>query len=91
VAQILDESGLPPTALDLEITEGILLQRSSENVDTLSQLSAMGIKLSVDDFGTGYSSLAYLQRYPINCIKIDQSFVGAITRNPNDRALVTRE
>lgn len=88
VAQILDEYGLPPGALDLEITEGILLQRSSENVDTLTQLSAMGIKLSVDDFGTGYSSLAYLQRYPINCIKIDQSFVGAITRNPNDRALV---
>ena len=89
VAQVLDESGLTPDALDLEITEGILLQRNTDNVATLSQLSAMGIKLSVDDFGTGYSSLAYLQRYPIDCIKIDQSFVGAITRNPNDRALVS--
>ena len=88
VAEILDECGLAPQSLDLEITEGILLQRSSENVETLKRLSAMGIKLSVDDFGTGYSSLAYLQRYPINTIKIDQSFVGAITRNTNDRALV---
>ena len=88
VAQILDEAGLSPHSLDLEITEGILLQRSNGNVDTLRRLSATGIKLSVDDFGTGYSSLAYLQRYPIDCIKIDQSFVGAITRNPNDRALV---
>ncbi len=88
VAQILDESGLSAEALDLEITEGILLQRSNDNVETLKQLSAMGVKLSVDDFGTGYSSLAYLQRYPIDCIKIDQSFVGAITRNANDRALV---
>jgi EAL domain-containing protein (putative c-di-GMP-specific phosphodiesterase class I) len=88
VARILDETGLPPASIDLEITEGILLQRSYDNIETLRQLSAMGIKLSVDDFGTGYSSLAYLQRYPIDCIKIDQSFVGAITRNPSDRALV---
>ncbi len=88
VAQILEESGLPPDAIDLEITEGILLQRSNDNAETLRLLSAMGIKLSIDDFGTGYSSLAYLQRYPINCIKIDQSFVGAIARDPNDRALV---
>lgn len=88
VAQILAEYGLAPDALDLEITEGILLQRSNDNVERLRRLSAMGIKLSVDDFGTGYSSLAYLQRYPIDCIKIDQSFVGAIMRNANDRALV---
>ncbi len=88
VAEILAECALAPESLDLEITEGILLQRSNDNVETLRQLSAMGVKLSVDDFGTGYSSLAYLQRYPIGCIKIDQSFVGAIARNANDRALV---
>ena len=88
VAQILDETGLAASALDLEITEGILLQRSDDNIATLKQLSAMGIQLSVDDFGTGYSSLAYLQRYPVNALKIDQSFVGVITQNSNDRMLV---
>ncbi|MEO7496081.1 MAG: EAL domain-containing protein [Massilia sp.] len=89
VARVLEETGLDPTSLDLEITEGILLHRNSDNIATLRRLSEMGIHLSVDDFGTGYSSLAYLQRYPINGIKIDQSFVGALTDNANDRALVS--
>lgn len=89
IKQILDDTGLPANALDLEITESILLQRSEDNVATLRQLSDMGIQLSVDDFGTGYSSLAYLQRYPVNALKIDQSFVRGIAQNSNDRALVT--
>jgi diguanylate cyclase (GGDEF)-like protein/PAS domain S-box-containing protein len=88
VAQILDEAGLAASALDLEITESLLLQRSDDNMATLRQLSAMGIKLSVDDFGTGYSSLAYLQRYPINALKIDQSFVRGIAHNSNDLSLI---
>ncbi|MEN3293259.1 MAG: hypothetical protein V7642_2512 [Burkholderiales bacterium] len=88
VRDILDEADLPPSALDLEITEGILMQRSEDNVDTLNQLSGMGIKLSVDDFGTGYSSLAYLQRFPVNALKIDRSFVRGIGRDSNDTALV---
>ena len=88
VAGILEETGIAPTFLDLEITEGILLQRNSENIAALKGLSAMGIQLSVDDFGTGYSSLAYLQRYPINSLKIDQSFVGAIAQDASARALV---
>lgn len=88
IARILEETGLAASDLDLEITEGILLQRSDDNIATLRQLSAMGIHLSLDDFGTGYSSLAYLQRYPIDGLKIDQSFVGAIAQSPSDRALV---
>jgi diguanylate cyclase (GGDEF)-like protein/PAS domain S-box-containing protein len=88
VKRILDETGLPPAFLDLEITEGILLHRSEANVDTLKLLSGMGIKLSVDDFGTGYSSLAYLQRFPVDALKIDRSFVRGIGQDSNDTALV---
>jgi EAL domain-containing protein (putative c-di-GMP-specific phosphodiesterase class I) len=86
--RILDETGLPAISLGLEITEGMLLQGSEDNMATLKQLRNMGIQLSVDDFGTGYSSLAYLQRFPIHGIKIDQSFVRGIGHNPNDTALV---
>ena len=88
VERILQESGIAADRLDLEITESILLQRSDENIAMLKQLSALGVQLSVDDFGTGYSSLAYLQRYPVNTIKIDQSFIHGIEQNANDRALV---
>jgi diguanylate cyclase (GGDEF)-like protein len=86
--RILDETGLPAMALGLEITEGVLLQGSEANMAALKQLSNMGIQLSVDDFGTGYSSLAYLQRFPVHALKIDQSFVRGIGQNVNDTALV---
>jgi EAL domain-containing protein (putative c-di-GMP-specific phosphodiesterase class I) len=89
VAQILTESGIPASALELEITESILIQRSEYNLETLTKLSDMGIQLSVDDFGTGYSSLAYLQRFPVHALKIDQSFVRDIGKDPNDTVLVT--
>jgi EAL domain-containing protein (putative c-di-GMP-specific phosphodiesterase class I) len=89
VVAILDETGLAATALDLEITEGLLLQRSDDIVNTLNRLSSMGIQLSLDDFGTGYSSLSYLQRFPVHALKIDQSFVRDIGRDRNATALVT--
>ncbi|HEX7634957.1 MAG TPA: EAL domain-containing protein, partial [Noviherbaspirillum sp.] len=69
--------------------EGLLLQRSDDTVEILNRLSGMGIQLSVDDFGTGYSSLAYLQRFPVHALKIDQSFVRNIGRDKNATALVT--
>ena len=88
VCDILQEAGLPPQALELEITESILLQRSEDNIATLRHLSEMGIQLSLDDFGTGYSSLAYLQRFPVHALKIDRTFINGIGRNPSDTALV---
>ncbi|WP_420473484.1 EAL domain-containing protein [Noviherbaspirillum sp. ST9] len=89
VESILTETEVPASALALEITENLLLPRSEENMMALKHLSAMGIQLSIDDFGTGYSSLAYLQRFPVHTLKIDQTFVRGIGENPNDMALVT--
>jgi diguanylate cyclase (GGDEF)-like protein len=89
VTGILDETGLSPASLDLEITEGLLLQRNGDVDQILNRLTGMGIQLSLDDFGTGYSSLAYLQRFPVNALKIDQSFVREIGRDRNATALVT--
>jgi diguanylate cyclase (GGDEF)-like protein len=89
VTAILDETGLPPTVLDLEITEGMLLEHSDEVIGTLQRLNALGIHLSLDDFGTGYSSLSYLQRFPVHSLKIDQSFVRNIGRDRNATALVS--
>ncbi|WP_082584298.1 two-component system response regulator [Noviherbaspirillum sp. Root189] len=86
---VLNDTGIPADRLDLEITESILMQRTEDNVATLKRLSGMGIKLSIDDFGTGYSSLAYLQRFPVDALKIDRSFVSGIGQDSNDTALVT--
>jgi diguanylate cyclase (GGDEF)-like protein/PAS domain S-box-containing protein len=87
VEQILEETGLPPSALSLEITENILMLPLEENLMTLKQLSNLGVKLSLDDFGTGYSSLSYLQRFSLNVLKIDQSFVRGIGNDKNDMAI----
>jgi diguanylate cyclase (GGDEF)-like protein len=88
LAQILEDSGVDAGSIDLEITESLLLHGSEDNVSALKQLSDMGMQLSVDDFGTGYSSLAYLQRFPVHALKIDQSFVRDIGQDPNATALV---
>lgn len=89
IEDILAEAGVPASAVELEITESILLRRSENNLATLNQLKDMGIQLSVDDFGTGYSSLAYLQRFPVHALKIDQSFVRGIGTDRHDTAIVT--
>ena len=78
VVGALAESGLPAERLELEITEGLLLQDSEATLDTLYQLRALGVRIAMDDFGTGYSSLSYLQSFPFDKIKIDRSFVKDI-------------
>ncbi|MGQ7957712.1 putative bifunctional diguanylate cyclase/phosphodiesterase [Pseudomonas sp. SP16.1] len=77
--------GLSSSCLDLELTESILLQDPAQ----LARLKALGVKLSIDDFGTGYSSLAYLQRFQVDKLKIDQSFVHGLTSDPQNQAIVT--
>lgn len=87
IAAILAETGLDPDRLELELTESVLIESEQHNIETLSELSAMGIRLAIDDFGTGYSSFIYLKRYPITSIKIDRAFVRDVTVDPNDAAI----
>ena len=87
VARILRETGLPANRLELEITESVAMQDASHTTDTLCQLKAMGVKLSIDDFGTGFSSLSYLKGFPIDKLKVDQSFVRNLVNDENDAAI----
>ncbi len=86
---ILLETGLAPQYLEIEITETVFMDRDKHVLETLSALSLMGIAITLDDFGTGYSSLAYLKRYPISKLKIDQSFIRGLPGDEDDLALVT--
>jgi len=87
VQTALQRYGVPPELLELELTESALMSNSERTIGVLAQLKAMGLKVAIDDFGTGYSSLAYLQRFPIDKLKIDIAFVRDITTNPNDAAI----
>ena len=89
VHEILVETGLPPRLLELEITESSAMQSPEASVRTLYDLKKLGIRISLDDFGTGHSSLSYLKRFPIDTLKIDQSFVRDITHDPDTAAIVT--
>lgn len=89
LAAILKQSGLPPARLELEITESVLMQNVDETVAILQKIKAMGVRLALDDFGTGYSSLSYLRRFPIDVLKIDQSFVRGLNVNSQDAQLIS--
>jgi EAL domain-containing protein (putative c-di-GMP-specific phosphodiesterase class I) len=87
VAAALEESGLPPDALELEVTESLIMRDLSASVAKMRELEAMGISLSIDDFGTGYSSLSALKSFPISRLKIDKSFVSELADNEDDQAI----
>ena len=85
----LEETGLDPRLLELELTESVLMKRAESTEAILKALRAQGVRLAVDDFGTGYSSLSYLRRFPIDALKIDQSFVRQISTTPEETSIVT--
>jgi len=89
VFAILSETGLDPRSLELELTESVLMKRAESAASVLKTLRARGVQIAVDDFGTGYSSLSYLRKFPIDALKIDQSFVRQITSAPDDSTIVT--
>ncbi|HET7294076.1 MAG TPA: EAL domain-containing protein [Vicinamibacteria bacterium] len=88
IARVLEETRLPPGALELEITETVAMQDSERTIATLRRLKDLGVKLSLDDFGTGHSSLSYLRRFPLDTLKIDQSFVRDVTRDAQTASIV---
>jgi diguanylate cyclase (GGDEF)-like protein len=89
VSRILDETGLPPEYLELELTEGVAMHDPQGAIAVMNDLHDRGIRLSIDDFGTGYSSLSYLKKFKVYKLKIDQSFVRDISTDPEDKAIVS--
>ena len=88
VQRTLDETGLQPSLLELEITESAVMHDPEDVIRSLHQLSRHGIGLAIDDFGTGYSSLAYLKRFPVDTLKIDRAFIKDISRDSDDVVIV---
>ncbi|MCW3059591.1 MAG: hypothetical protein JWQ02_1412 [Capsulimonas sp.] len=88
IAEILDRSGLPPSSLKLEITESLMSSHPEDTIAKLEQIKALGVHLAVDDFGTGYSSMSYLANFPVDTLKIDQSFVQRLGSSSESDAIV---
>jgi EAL domain-containing protein (putative c-di-GMP-specific phosphodiesterase class I) len=88
VARMLGATGAEPHDICLEITEGVLMSDVDLTIATLKRLKALGVRLAVDDFGTGYSSLSYLRKFPVDVLKVDQSFVRGLGHDPEDSAIV---
>ncbi|RNB84452.1 EAL domain-containing protein [Brevibacillus fluminis] len=87
VDRVLGKTGLPPQSLELEITESIAMNDENRVITTMHQLKRLGVRLAIDDFGTGYSSLSYLSRFPLNNLKIDQSFIQNVVNQDDDAAI----
>jgi EAL domain-containing protein (putative c-di-GMP-specific phosphodiesterase class I) len=88
IKEILDETGLDPRQLKLEVTESTVMENSERSLSVLSELAALGVSLSTDDFGTGYSSLSYLHRFPFSRLKIDRSFINKMDEDEKSAAIV---
>ena len=89
IQKTLTETGLHPKYLELEVTEGAIMDNAASAIRLLNDIDGMGVLLAIDDFGTGYSSLAYLKQLPVSVLKVDQSFVKGLTSEANDTAIVT--
>jgi diguanylate cyclase (GGDEF)-like protein len=89
VEKVLTETNLDPCWLEVEVTEGVMLQNVENTITTLRRLSNLGVHISIDDFGIGYSSLSYIRKLSVNTLKIDQSFINDITSNADDAAIAT--
>jgi EAL domain-containing protein (putative c-di-GMP-specific phosphodiesterase class I) len=89
ISTILKETGLDPRYLELELTESVLMQHAEFSVPLLRKLKAMGVRLAVDDFGTGYSSLSYLRQFPIDTLKVDQSFIHEINAETDEATIIS--
>jgi diguanylate cyclase (GGDEF)-like protein/PAS domain S-box-containing protein len=89
IERILQETGLPASALDVEITESTAMHNADLSLSIMTRLKQMGVRISIDDFGTGYSSLSYLKRFPIDTVKIDQNFVRDLAQGTNDGAIIS--
>jgi len=89
VRAVLIATGVEPRNLELELTESVLMQDAESTVRTLGALKTMGVTLAIDDFGTGYSSFTYLRRFPVDALKLDQSFIQEITEDPRDATIVS--
>jgi EAL domain-containing protein (putative c-di-GMP-specific phosphodiesterase class I) len=88
VREALERSGLDPSMLTIEVTETALMRNTETTARRLRELKALGVQLAIDDFGTGYSSLAYLEKFPVDCLKIDRAFTSAMSSSTESRALV---
>ena len=88
VERVLEESGLAPELLELEITETTIIENTEECLNNVKKLRGIGIVVSIDDFGTGFTSLNYLKRFPFDCLKIDQSYIRELVENKEDLAIV---
>ena len=84
ISRILNDSGVPPASLELELTESILMRDVGETLQMLNSLKKLGLCIAVDDFGTGYSSLNYLKQFPIDVLKIDRTFVDGLPEGEQD-------
>ncbi len=88
IEKIIEQTNIDPSYLELELTEGCILENVENNINILHHLNNIGVSLAIDDFGTGYSSMAYLKRFPIDKLKIDQSFIHDLETDPDDVAIV---